>query len=250
MVGRATSVLNGDMAHSGDVTLGLLVEADQRLVRTVDSLSGEDLAAPSLLPGWTRAQVVAHLALNGEALEGVLVGLAQGEPVAMYASQEQRDSDIDELASAGSTHLRERLMAATSRFVRAAETFPADRAEAQVERVPGGPTFPAGSLLLMRWREVEIHHADLGTTYSRADWTTDFAVAVLDSASRRPWPHSFRVLVREPARSWEYGDAHDEESVVPTVAGEARDLAWWITGRGDGADLTAEPDGLPEVPAW
>ena len=55
-----------------------LTEAGQRLVRTVDGFSGDDWSAPSLLPGWTRAHVVAHLALNGEALGGVLRGRRRG----------------------------------------------------------------------------------------------------------------------------------------------------------------------------
>ena len=52
-----------------DATTASLRDADHRLVRTVDGLSDEQLAAPSLLPGWTRAHVVAHLALNAEALD-------------------------------------------------------------------------------------------------------------------------------------------------------------------------------------
>ena len=58
------------------------------LNRTVDALGAEELAAPSLLPGWSRAHVVAHLALNGVALAGVLDAVLRGEPVAMYESDE------------------------------------------------------------------------------------------------------------------------------------------------------------------
>ena len=76
-----------------------LVEATQRLVRTVDSLSDDDLAAPSVLPGWSRAHVVAHLTLNAEGLAGVLAGVVEGEDVPMYRSQEDRDADIEELAA-------------------------------------------------------------------------------------------------------------------------------------------------------
>src|ERR671910_2993240 len=68
------------------------------LNRTVDTLSADDLGAPSLLPGWSRAHVVAHLALNGYALAAVVDGVARGETVAMYESDAQRDAEIDELA--------------------------------------------------------------------------------------------------------------------------------------------------------
>lgn len=242
------------MTDSGPAMLDLLAGADRRLVRTVDGLTADELAAPSSLPGWTRAHVVAHLALNGEALAGVLTGVTRGEPVAMYDSAEQRDADIAALVGAEPGELRARLMAATSSFGRAAEAFPAERADMLFERVPGGPTFAAGTVLLMRWREVEIHHADLDSGYSPADWPTDFAVAVLESASQRSWPTPFRVRAQEPARTWAYGDPaghrSGETAAVPTVSGEVRDLAWWITGRGAGALMTAGPDDLPEVPAW
>src|SRR4051812_23685557 len=71
------------------------------LNRTVDALTADDLAAPSLLPGWTRGHVVAHLALNGQALARVLDAVGRGQPVAMYESDEQRDSEINEYADAG-----------------------------------------------------------------------------------------------------------------------------------------------------
>ena len=41
-----------------------LQEATNRLVRTVDGFKGDDWSAASGLPGWTRAHVVAHLALG------------------------------------------------------------------------------------------------------------------------------------------------------------------------------------------
>src|SRR6185312_14462807 len=75
-----------------------LDESAAALNRTVDALGADALAAPSLLPGWTRAHVVAHVALNGDALAGVLDAVLREEPVAMYESDEKRDSDIDELA--------------------------------------------------------------------------------------------------------------------------------------------------------
>ena len=78
----------------------LLPEATQRLVRTVDGLDDAALAAPSGLPDWTRAHVVAHLALNAEGLARVLTSRTEGRPTSMYRSDEARDGDIDDLAAA------------------------------------------------------------------------------------------------------------------------------------------------------
>ena len=97
----------GQWWHDGPVTdvarpsPQMIARADQALVRTVDALTDADHAGPSLLPGWTRGHLVAHLALNAEALGGVLHGAHLGQPQPMYASPEARDSDIADLAAAG-----------------------------------------------------------------------------------------------------------------------------------------------------
>ena len=50
------------------------------VISAVENTPEESLAAPSLLPGWTRGHVVAHLALNAEGLAGVLHGAHVGDP--------------------------------------------------------------------------------------------------------------------------------------------------------------------------
>src|SRR3954447_9459423 len=96
---------------SGTPDLSGLEVSAAALNRTVDALSAEDLAAPSLLPGWSRAHVVAHLALNGEAMAAVVDGVGRGETPAMYGSDEQRNAEIDELAEVEPSELRDRLLA-------------------------------------------------------------------------------------------------------------------------------------------
>ncbi len=73
----------------------LVARADHELIRTVDGLPDPAYAEPSLLPGWSRAHVIAHLTLNAEGLAGVLHGAHVGEPRPMYASQEARATDLD-----------------------------------------------------------------------------------------------------------------------------------------------------------
>ena len=234
------------MPDTSLVTPALLAEADHRLVRTVDELADEDLAGPSLLPGWTRAHVVAHLTLNAEGLERVLDGQRRGTPTTMYDSQESRDRDIEELAAAGAQVLRERLLAATTRFEQAASAMTADDMTARFERTPGGQEIGVGNIPLMRLREVEIHHADLDAGYAAADWPASFCIALIDSlAHREPGP-PFQVLARDLARTWQLGDGEGG----PVVAGAAHDLGWWLTGRGQGEGLDCDSGTLPEVGAW
>jgi maleylpyruvate isomerase len=223
----------------------LLQEATQRLVRTVDGLAEEAWPEPSLLPDWTRAHVVAHLALNAEGLAGALAGLVQDDPTPMYASQEARDSDIADLATADHAELRTRLLGATSGLGDAIAAVPDDTWSARIERVPGGRTFRAASVPSMRLREVEIHHADLGAGYSPADWELDFAVLLVDAMARREAAaEPFQAHATDVDRSWGFGEGG------PTVTGHAAALGWWLTGRGRGEGLTSNHGELPGIEAW
>jgi maleylpyruvate isomerase len=227
--------------------LALLRQASLRLVRTVDGLADDDWTAPSQLPGWTRAHVVAHLLLNAEGLAASLRGLAAGEAVPMYPSQERRDGDIEELAAAGDpAGLRHRLLASTTELADAIAAVPPDAWETRVERVPGGPrTFAAGEVPGMRLRELEIHHADLGAGYSPADWPDGVAVRVLDAMTvRHVSTRAFSVHPTDVDRTWTFGDGG------PTVSGSVADLAWWLTGRGSGEGLTSDAAELPTIGSW
>lgn len=224
--------------------LALLAEANQRLVRTVDQLTDDQLVEPSLLPGWTRAHTISHLALNAEGLERGLRGILAGTGESMYDSDESRDEDIEELSAAESSHLRERLLGAITRFDDAVAAM-TDWGGA-FERTPGGRQMPAVAVPTMRLREVEIHHADLGTAYTHADWPLEFSRVVLASSVGRPTSLRFRVLARDLAETFEYG----ESAPTSTVSGDAHELAWWLTGRGNGAALTADQGELPDMEKW
>ena len=175
-----------------------IARADRALVRTVDALSEPQYAEPSQLPGWTRAHVVAHLALNGEGLAGVLHGAHVGRPQPMYASPEARDADIEELAAAAPDELRERFLAATGRFGEALEAMHEADWEGRFERTPGGPDFALRNVLLMRLREVEIHHADLGAGYTADDWPADFAGDPPGVDDQAPLPRALRRTPHRP----------------------------------------------------
>lgn len=227
----------------------MIARADQSLVRTVGALTHADHAAPSLLPGWSRGHVVAHLALNAEGLAGVLYGAHVGRPQPMYASPEARDADIDELAAAGPAVLRDRFLASTTRFADALAAMHEDDWSGRFERTPGGPGFALANLTLMRVREVEIHHADLDAGYGAADWPADFRALLMDSMTKRPYPSPFSAHPTDLDRTWHYGDRH-EDGDGPVVSGTSAALGWWLTGRGSGEGLTTDAGTLPEVESW
>lgn len=215
--------------------------------RTVDALTAEQFAAPSRLPGWSRAHVVAHVALNGLAVARVLDGLVHGNPVSMYESDEQRDVQIEELAAASPTELRDLHLAATTAFGEAVERMDDEHWPGRVERLPGGHSWPARTVVPTRRRELEIHHADLGAGYSRADWPPDFAAELLDTVTVDQAPSGpFTVRATDLGRDWYVGG---EGGLV--VTGSAADLGWWLTRRGDGEGLACESDDrLPGLGPW
>jgi maleylpyruvate isomerase len=224
----------------------LIAQADQALVRTVDSLEDEAYAADSLLPGWTRGHVVAHVTLNAEALAGVLHGAHLGRPEPMYASQEARDADIEALASAAPAELRERFLASTGRFAEAVDAMHEDDWAGSFERTPGAAVIRLVNVPLMRLREVEIHHADLDAGYSAAHWSPDFCAVLLQSLTKFDTTRPFEVRPTDVDGTWRYGDRDGG----PVVTGTAGALGWWLTGRGSGEGLTSDTHELPEVAPW
>ncbi|GAB3263558.1 maleylpyruvate isomerase family mycothiol-dependent enzyme [Nocardioides dilutus] len=227
----------------------LLESATRRLVRTVDAMADFQFAEPSLLPGWTRGHVVAHLVLNAEGLAGALEGVREHRAVPMYASQEARDGDIDRLSGADPAVLRDRLLGSTSAIHEGVEELPEELYGGRIERTPGSDrTFTAGRVGEMRLREVEIHHADLDLAYTWADWPSDFTVLLLDNRSTVHDGPPFTAHAVDLGRSWSFGPA--EEKGGPTVSGPGPLLAWWATGRDPGDGLTSDDGELPRMEAW
>lgn len=226
--------------------------ASRRLVRTVDAMSDADWAAPSLLPRWSRAHVVAHLALNAEGLAGAVTGAVEGRAVPMYRSDRARDGDIEALAAAGPDAVRDRLFAGVTLLGEAVQSLdeaPAAVAETFVDRTPEASVrFPVGRVAAMRLREVEIHHVDLDRGYSPADWPEEFARALLEETAQRHDDGLVATLVAGDL-DWTRRLGPDTAGTGPTISGPAHGLAWWLTGRAPypGAEVTSHDGVLPRI---
>jgi maleylpyruvate isomerase len=237
---------------SSDPTPGAALDAlhhsEQRLLRTVDSLSGSDWSAPSVLPGWTRAHVVAHLALNAEALAGAVDGLAHELDVPVYESDQRRDEDIAELAAADPAAVRDRLFGAGQLLRDALESLDPPQWQRSISRLPGGPLWAMATVPGTRRREVEIHHADLDAGYAPANWPADFAVDLLDVVTgdhaASPESPAFGVRATDTGGTWDVGAER------PVVEGTAAELGWWLVGRGNGEGLSCDAGELPRLGPW
>ena len=160
-------------------------QATQRLLGTARVITETDLRAPSLLPGWTRAHVLAHVARNADALRNLLVGVRTGQDRPAYASTEARDADIEQGAGRPAGDLTADLADSAMAFRFVARRLPEDGWRVPV-RIGDSAPFPAAALLTRRLVEVELHHCDLGAGYGPDDWPAAFAA--MDLA--------------EPMRSW------------------------------------------------
>lgn len=222
--------------------------SDQRAIRTVDSLTDQQWREPSALPGWTRAHVVAHLALNAEGFARALDAIQDNETLAIYDSNEARTAAIEGLAASDPGEIRDRYFAGTTRL---RHTFGA-LTEAQwgqsVNRVPDAPAWAVDILPTFRRREVEVHHGDLATPYTALDWPADFTTDLLDLLTRNheksDQTPDFAIRADDLDRTWTVG------GVSPVISGPAGALAWWLIGRGPGEGLTSDQGLVPAVGPW
>ena len=149
-------------------------DATQRLLGTARVIAEPDLRQLSLLPGWTRAHVLAHLARGADAMRTILIGARSGEDRAAYASAEAREADIERTGAQQAKELVADVADSSMALRTIARQLP-DRAWAHPVRILGSAPFPAGQLLTRRLAEVELHHCDLAAGYSPADWPAAFA---------------------------------------------------------------------------
>ena len=226
------------------------VLATQRYLQALTVLPDDRLREPSLLPGWSVAHVVAHLALNADGLTGVLHAAATGEVGVMYASQEARDADIDSAVGLDAGALREATRRACAAFEEAARALTPAQVDAEFVRTPGAAPWPVARVGGMRRTEVEIHHADLGTGYAPPDWPDDFALALVkrrqeELADQDGGGPSMVLSSTDVDGLWKLGEGQG-----PTIEGRAADLAWWLVGRGGGAGLVCSAGPLPTLGRW
>jgi maleylpyruvate isomerase len=224
--------------------------ATERLLLTVDALADDAWQAPSVCVGWSRAQVIAHVALNAEALGGAVRGLLDGNPTTMYPSLEKRAADIDALGAAPPSEIRERLRTSAALFADAVAGLGSLPEDATFERTPGGIVMPAAGVPALRLREVEIHHADLDAGYGYADWPASTAVNLLDRDAGGHDGAGFVAHATDLDRDWAFGSPDGGAPVV--VSGPAAALAWWATGRplpsrGAGVVLSSSTGTLPTM---
>jgi maleylpyruvate isomerase len=154
--------------------------AHQRLLADLDDRDDEWYRVESALPSWTRGHVLTHLARNAEGLARLLEFAARGEVGEQYTGgMTARNEAIEQGATRGVGDL----VADVRRTIYLLEGA-WNSASAESWQGTGilssGARIPVREVVFRRWREVEVHHADLLASVSFADWSPEFVRRDLD----------------------------------------------------------------------
>ncbi len=176
--------------------------AHAALLASLADLGDDTARQPSRLPGWSVGHVLTHIARNADSVVWRLEGAAAGELRDQYpGGKEQRRADIE----AGAGRPADELVLDVRRTAAAVDRVLADLPDAAWDapsRTSRGVVENSRNAVLSRWREVVVHHGDLGLG------PVPFPPALIDA-----W------LPRELPRLAERTDPAD--------------LLAWVIGRGD-----------------
>jgi maleylpyruvate isomerase len=242
--------------------------ATRQVLRALDDLTDEQAAAPSRLPGWTRAELVTHLARNADGIRGMVEAATRNESAAIYPSPEARVAGIVAGRGAGAAVLRADLRAAHERLVDAWDVLP-DEGWERMGQASAARTMR--EFVWVRRKEVEIHSVDLDVGHEPSDWPVAFVGTLLDemfatlptraAADRPRIDVDYRVVSSDHDRAWRV-ELHGHEVKVADDDGRAADgeaigwgcdLAAWMYGRdprGGGGILASGDLGVLRLPRW
>lgn len=210
-------------------------------------LGDDAFRARSLLPGWSRAHVLTHLARNADAMINLLTWASTGVVTPAYADAEARMADIEKGAVRPPTEIRNDVIASSDRLAVVVRELPESAWAALVTNMQGR-VIRASAVPWMRAREMWIHAVDLDAGASFDDMPGPMVKALLvdacEAMGRKPECPRLRLV--DGDHTWSVGDG---PAVV--VTGPAPELAAWLMGRSKGKPLRADGTRkLPALPAW
>lgn len=212
----------------------------------IDALSDRDFAEPSMLPGWTRAHVIAHISLNARAHLNLVRWASTGIETPMYISMEQRAADIERDSQLSPAALRQEFHDSALAWEQGFNAVVDTAWDAQVKSAQGLP-MKLSMVPWLRSREVMIHALDLGSTITWADIPDEYSALLIDNIVKdRDRRSEGRALVLDDGtKRWSISGQGDPLHVTGTTAA----IAAYVSGReGPGVQVT---DGdVPPLSSW
>lgn len=141
-----------------------------RLVSSISSLTDAQARSASLLPGWSVGHTLTHIARNGDSFVRMLSAAIAGEAVTQYeGGREERAATIEAGAARPAVELVVDVAASAAALDAVWEEM-TPQAWSGHGLNADHEIWPCAAMPLHRWREVELHHVDLGLRYTAADW--------------------------------------------------------------------------------
>lgn len=219
--------------------------AHRRLLETAVLISDDQTRKNSLCEGWTIGHVLTHLARNADGHVGQFEAAARGEAAQQYpGGPRQRADDIEAGAGRSAAALVADLSVAIKRLERAWETLP-DEVWQSGQGLNGALVRSMPELVYRRWREVEVHHVDLGLSFRPQDWSSGFvdrelASLVASLPARLPPGAGLQIEATDLGRVWLVPESADARR---PVVRDSRYLVGWLLGR------LSDPS-LPRIGPW
>jgi maleylpyruvate isomerase len=153
--------------------------AQATLLDRVSALTDEQARQPCLLPGWSVGHLLTHIARNADSLVRRFEGALRGEIVDQYVGGPAgRQAEIEAGVGRGAVELIDDVRRTNADVDEICGRMPIE-AWSRLTRSVTGTEAPASYVLLSRWREVEVHHVDLGLGYTPAEWPAELMAACL-----------------------------------------------------------------------
>jgi len=163
--------------------IGVCVASQDRLLAIAAQMSDGDLRAPSRLPDWSRAHVLAHLARNADSHAWLFEGAMIGESRRQYPETGMRERDIETGSALDKDALLGDLTRSCQELEAAWNSLDDDLWDFLAEVSPGPRTM--AEILFRRLREVEVHLVDLDASYEASDWPEAYVEGELRRALRK-----------------------------------------------------------------
>ncbi len=226
-----------------------LTSATTRFMATIAPLSDEEMSAASRLPNWTRGHIATHIARNADAMVNLCTWAKTGVQLPMYASQEERDRDIELGSGRSAAEIVADVDESASRLTAAIESLDEAARKAMIRRgaAAAGPAFPAIQIPWMRIREVEIHLVDLGLGPTFSDTPIEFLTALLaEEIPNFDSRMAGLTLNCSEGSQFKIGDGHQ------LINGTIGDITAWLLGRANPNEIArlVSDQPIPTPPKW
>ncbi|MBE9375440.1 maleylpyruvate isomerase family mycothiol-dependent enzyme [Saccharopolyspora sp. HNM0983] len=246
---RLSPATAAQLARQASAGTAAVDEATRDLLDATAAMDQTSVHEPSLLPGWTRAHVLAHLSRDADARVNALTWARTGIEHPMYPSPADRDADIDNGARRDRRVLLDELEAASDRFTAAAQALPS---HAWLNEVCDEllRAVPAMDVLRARLLEVRVHTIDLDCGVGFDDIPLTEAEQLLEDTVQE---FGGRADVPALIVTADFGDHERSWSLRGTTTAPAHAhgppgaVLGWLLGRGASEDIAGD---APALPFW